>query len=132
MGFSFMPVVVKNNDGEKVVEQTVKHFRIESGVNRDFPAPVWESIKDYAVVKRLIGLGALEITEDAVDVPVDACGLKPPAQDTLDGIKLDAALSLVEGSFDVDQLKRWNAKDQRIRVRNAISSRITAITEGKG
>jgi hypothetical protein len=42
------------------------------------------------------------------------------------------ALRLVEDSFDVAQLQRWESGEQRIRIRNAISKRISAITEGNG
>ena len=53
-----------------------------------------------------------------------------PAEETLSSIDLKTALGLIESSFDIDQLKKWNAKDQRIRVKNAISKRIASITEG--
>jgi len=38
----------------------------------------------------------------------------------------------VEDSFDIEQLRLWDAKDSRIRVKNAIGKRISAITEGNG
>ena len=41
---------------------------------------------------------------------------------------------LIEASFDIDQLQSSGNQDkeQRIRVKNAIAKRITAITEGNG
>ena len=47
-------------------------------------------------------------------------------------VDLKNALSLIEASFDADQLHKWDVKDQRIRVKNAIAKRIQAITEGNG
>ena len=86
-------------------------------------------IKDYEVVKRLMSLGALAITQE---VDVEATTVSEVVADTLDNIELKAALTLIDASFDIKQLERWNAKDQRIRVKNAIAKRITSITEGNG
>lgn len=121
LGFSFLP-----EDGRS---RNVDHVRIESGVTRDFSDSHWEKIKDYEVVKRLMSLGALAITQE---VDVEATTVSEPVADTLDNIELKAALNLIDASFDIKQLERWNAKDQRIRVKNAISKRIQSITEGKG
>lgn len=121
LGFSFLP-----EDGNS---RNVDHVRIESGVTRDFSDFHWEKIKDYEVVKRLMSLGALAITQE---VDVEATTVSEPVADTLDNIELKAALTLIDASFDIKQLERWNAKDQRIRVKNAIAKRIQAITEGKG
>ena len=38
----------------------------------------------------------------------------------------------LEASFDIEQLNKWSAKEQRIKVRNAIGKRIGAITDGNG
>jgi hypothetical protein len=103
-------------------------IQIAAGVTRDFPESVWERIKDYAVVKRLLSLGALRV--DA-DVPEDDNAPTPTA-DSIADLPLSKAMELVEASFDLDQLTKWDAKEQRIRVKNAIAKRITAITEGNG
>ena len=121
LGFSFLP--------EEGKSRQVDSVRIESGVTRDFSEAHWEKIKDYEVVKRLLSLGALAITEE---IDVEATTVSEPVADTLDNIELKAALNLIDSSFDLKQLERWNAKDQRIRVKNAIAKRIQAITEGKG
>ncbi|MGA1753390.1 MAG: hypothetical protein ACO395_08580 [Pontimonas sp.] len=106
-----------------------EHIQVDAGVTRDFPENVWEKIKDYDVVKNLLKLGALRIeTEDkettkpAVEAPSDSIADMPIA----------VALELIESSFDVQQLEKWSAKEQRIKVRNAIAKRIQAITEGNG
>ena len=122
MGFSFLP------ENEKV--RKVNHVRIESGVNRDFDEAVWDKIKDYDSVKNLLSLGALVVTQE-VEVKAEAVS-ESPAADSLKGVDLKNALSLIEASFDVDQLQSWQDKEQRIRVLNAIAKRITAITEGNG
>ena len=122
MGFSFLP------ENEKV--RKVNHVRIESGVNRDFDEAVWDKIKDYNSVKNLLSLGALVVTQE-VEVKAEHVP-ESPATDSLSALSLKNALSLIEASFDVDQLQSWQGKEQRIRVLNAIAKRITAITEGNG
>ena len=125
MGFSFLP------ENEKV--RKVNHVRIEAGVNRDFDEAVWDKIKEYDSVKNLLSLGALVVTQE-VEVKALAAEVisESPATDSLKGVDLKNALSLIEASFDVDQLQSWQGKEQRIRVLNAIAKRITAITEGNG
>ena len=120
LGFSFLP-----EDGKS---RNVKFVRIESGVTRDFDTEVWERIEKYKQVKRLLSLGALSVTHE-VDVEATVVA-DAPAEETLSSIDLKTALGLIESSFDIEQLKKWNAKDQRIRVKNAISKRIASITEG--
>jgi ACT domain-containing protein len=121
MGFSFLP------QGE---ERRVTHFRVESGVNRNFDADVWERIKDYTRVRSLLSLGALQVTQE-IDITAEHV-VDSPTEETLESIDLKSALNLIDMSFDMEQLNKWNAKDQRIRVKNAIAKRITSITEGNG
>ena len=121
LGFSFLP------EDEK--QRTVKHVRIESGVTRDFDQKLWDKIENYSAVKRLLSLGALTVTHE---VDVKATTVSVEEHETIADVELKAALGLIEGSFSVEQLNKWNAKDQRIRVKNAIAKRITAITEGNG
>ena len=120
LGFSFLP-----EDGKS---RNVKFVRIESGVTRDFDTEIWERIEKYKQVKRLLSLGALSVTHE-VDVEATVVA-DAPTEETLSSIDLKTALGLIESSFDIEQLKKWNAKDQRIRVKNAISKRIASITEG--
>jgi len=118
IGFSF---VQQNGQPENV--------QVKSGVNRDFPDTVWEQIKDYDVVKNMLKLGALRI-EDEQFVVADPAAVADV--DSVADMPVTQALRLVEDSFDVTQLKGWESSEQRIRVRNAISKRIAAITEGNG
>ena len=122
LGFSFLP-----EDGKS---RNVKHARINSGVNRNFDESLWDRIKDKATVKNLLSLGALVVTQE-VDVEAVAV-VDAPTEETLKNVDLKNALSLIEASFDADQLHKWDVKDQRIRVKNAIAKRIQAITEGNG
>ena len=105
------------------------HIQVQSGVTRNFPEDVWDKIKDYDVVKNLLKLGALRIEAEEAAPEAEAPTLRA---DSIADIALTEALSLVEASFDIDQLRRWDAKDARIRVKNAIAKRISAITEGNG
>lgn len=117
IGFSFIQ--------EKGQPSSIK---VKSGVNRDFPEAIWEQIKNYDVVKSLLKLGALRIEEEQALVAE-----APKADvDSLADMPVTQALRLVEDSFDVNQLQGWEGREQRIRVRNAISKRISAISEGKG
>jgi hypothetical protein len=105
------------------------HIQVSSGVTRNFPETVWDKIKDYDVVKTLLKLGALRIeTEEATQAEA------APAEvaNSIADVPLQDALRLVEDSFDIEQLRRWDAKDSRIRVKNAIGKRISALTEGNG
>ena len=104
--------------------------QIVAGVNRDFPEAIWKKIRDYDVVKSLLSLGALRIQEEA---PSDESAKAPTEKaDSLADMPLVQALDLIEASFDPVQLRRWDARDARIRVKNAIAKRIQAITEGNG
>lgn len=117
IGFSFIGVGAETES-----------IQVAAGVTRDFPESVWERIKEYPVVKRLLSLGALRIDEDAAEVTTSL----EESVDSLADMALTKALGLIEASFDLPQLARWDAKEQRIRVKNAIAKRIAAITEGNG
>lgn len=117
IGFSFIQ--------EKGQPSSIK---VQSGVNRDFPEAIWEQIKNYDVVKSLLKLGALRIEEEqalVVETPKASVG-------SIADMPVTQAMRLVEDSFDINQLRGWEAGEQRIRVRNAIGKRIAAISEGKG
>lgn len=100
---------------------------ISSGVTRDFSEAHWDRIKERNIVKRLMSLGALVIKDDE---PVEKA--KSVKQEDIRDINLSDALGLIDASFDVEQLSKWDAKDQRIKVKNAIAKRIAAVTEGNG
>jgi hypothetical protein len=117
IGFSFVP--------EKGQPENIQ---VEAGVNRDFPEDVWEKIQDYDVVKNMLKVGALRI-ETEQNLVQD---LPSAAVDTIADMPVNQAMRLVEDSFDITQLQRWEKGEQRIRVRNSISKRISAITEGNG
>jgi len=105
-----------------------ENIQVESGVNRDFPEDVWEKIQDYDVVKNMLKVGALRI-ETEQNLVQD---LPSAAVDTIADMPVNQAMRLVEDSFDITQLQRWEKGEQRIRIRNSISKRIAAITEGNG
>jgi hypothetical protein len=103
-------------------------IQIAAGVTRDFPEDIWQRIKDYPVVQRLLSLGALRIDEDTETTEAPSVA----RADSIADLNLSQALELVEASLDLEQLRKWDAKEQRIRMKNAIAKRITAITEGNG
>lgn len=120
IGFSFL--------GERA---NTEYIQVKSGVTRDFPENVWTRIKEYDVVKRLLSLGALSIKEDAEAV-AEKPASSPEDGDSLASMHLGDAMELIEASFDLEQLDRWDAKDQRIRIKNAIARRKAQLTEGNG
>lgn len=104
-------------------------FNLEAGVNRDVPEERWEAIKDKNHIKRLLNLGALRVeTDDEAEV---AIATTADVSD-LTSKDVQTSLRLIEDSFDIGQLQKWEAGEKRIRVKNSINKRITAITEGKG
>lgn len=106
------------------------YIQVAAGVNRGFSEKIWDQIKDYDVVKNLLNLGALRIEADAsADAKVSS---EAETVDQISDLPIDRAMRLIEDSFDVAQLTRWDAKEARIRVKNALTRRITAITEGNG
>jgi hypothetical protein len=105
------------------------NIKVTSGVNRDFPEAIWEKIKNYDYVKSLLKLGALRIADEETAVVAEA---SPAETDSLADMPVTQAMSLVEDSFDVTQLRRREGGEQRIRVLNAINKRVAAISEGKG
>ena len=107
-----------------------QYIDLEAGVNRDFPDNVWEKIKDYDVVKKLESLGAIrtQVDSDLVAEPE----VKNPKADSIVSMNITDAMTMIENSFDITQLDKWDAKDQRIRIKQAIARRRTALQEGKG
>lgn len=105
------------------------HIQIKAGVTRDFPEEIWSKIQGYDSVKNLLRLGALRIEEEVAE---EISSAPSEAGDSLAEMPLTQALNLIEDSFDLDQLRRWDAKDARIRIKNAIAKRISALTEGNG
>ena len=103
------------------------NITLTSGVNPDFPEDVWAKIKDYAITKRLLKIGALAITERA---PEAEGTVQEVDVESLAGINLADAYSLIEATHDLDQLRKWDNKDSRIRIKNAIARRINQITNG--
>lgn len=105
------------------------NVQVKAGVNRDFSSEIWEKIKGYDVVSNLMKLGALRVeTEEATTTSAPVSEVA----DSLFAMPVSQAMGLIEDSFDIDQLNKWDAGESRIRVKNAIAKRITAITEGNG
>jgi hypothetical protein len=106
-----------------------EYAQLTGGVNRDFSEETWEKIKGYDVVKTLLTIGALRIVEEESPELVSP---EVAAKEGITTLSLTDALTLIEDSFDLEQLRKWDVKESRIRVKNAISKRISAITEGAG
>lgn len=122
IGFSF----IKENVG-------TSNITIPAGIWRDFPQEVWEQIKEYTVTKTLIKLGAIKVTKSTAPSP-EGDELVPATVDldSIADVALPTALGYIAASFDGAQLERWQAKDQRVKVVNAIAARLTALAGGRG
>lgn len=109
------------------------YHRVESGVNRDFPEDVWEKIKGYPVVKNLLAVNAFSVIEEDPEAPEDdEPRASTPTERSLGNLAIEKAMTLIDSSMDVEQLKRWDEKEQRIRLKNYINKRITALQAGDG
>jgi hypothetical protein len=106
------------------------YFRLSAGVNREVDEAIWEKIKNYAEVKNALQLGALRIEAEESSAVEET--VKGEVHDSIVTFPLETALRLIDDSFDLEQLSKWGAKDQRIKVKNAITHRIKAITAGNG
>jgi len=122
ISFSFIP---KLEDGTKIV-------KLSNGVTRDFPENVWEIIKEYDVVKGLLSRGALRIEEDSEVIKKEEKVSSDKKEDSISNFTREKAMSFIEDSFDIDQLKRWDKDEKRIPIKNAIAKRIDALIHGKG
>jgi hypothetical protein len=111
-----------------------EYIQVKSGVTRNFPESVWDKIKSYDVVKNLLALGALrvEMDEKTKIKELEESTQLTESTDSLEDVSVNEALRYIEDSFDVAQLEKWAAKEQRIKVRNALAKRVVAITEGNG
>lgn len=109
-----------------------EYHSVSSGVNRDFPEDVWEKIKDYPVVKNLISVGAMRIEAEESEPVLTPTPAPHSGKKGLANLSIDAAMRLIEDSMDPAQLRLWDEAESRIRVKNAINHRITAIEEGNG
>jgi len=107
-----------------IVEQGL--VQLAPGLNKDVPEQAWQQARNNAEVKRLMRIGAIEevveqenVTEISDDVTV------------LANLPLTEALRTIELVHDAELLLNWKKHDGRVRVRNAIVRRRTAIAEGR-
>lgn len=100
---------------------------INPGTNRGFSRDSWEQIKAVPLIEGLLTIGALEAVEVGETVP--EAGDRPTE---IGGLPVEKALEVIDLCWDIEALSDWREADKRIKVRNRINDRITAITEGKG
>jgi hypothetical protein len=104
-----------------------QRLQLKSGVNRDVDPADWEKIKGMPLVGDLLALGALKVQDD-VEV-IEEAGV---AKGGLEKLPVKEALDAIHGTFDLDLLKEWDRAENRVRIKNAISKRVKAVTEGEG
>lgn len=118
MGFSFP------GRGMEMVRVSLK-----AGLNREIPDHLWDQCKELDKTRELLSLGALReeasISEDEALVPS-----RSAKQESLNGIDLHKSLQWIDECHDPELLKQWHTQEHRIRLRNAITKRISTLTEG--
>ena len=106
---------------------STQYVELKGGVNRDIDAALWDEIKKLPLVPELLEMGALRVEDD-----VEVISESPVAKGGLATKSVKASLDLVNKCFDLDLLKEWDLAENRVRIKNAIQNRITAVTSGEG
>lgn len=108
---------------------------LRSGVNRDITPEEWEQINNRKVVQQHLASGVLVVREGNEETVSDsAANVGKTTEeivntDSLEEFKVPEALELINATHDVETLRRWFAKTERISVRNGIQARLLAIEE---
>ena len=106
---------------------STQYVELKGGVNRDIDAALWDEIKKLPLVPELLEMGALRVEDD-----VEVISESPVAKGGLATKSVKASLDLVNKCFELDLLKEWDLAENRVRIKNAIQKRITAVTSGEG
>ena len=106
---------------------STQYVELKGGVNRDIDAALWDEIKKLPLVPELLEMGALRVEDD-----VEVISESPVAKGGIATKSVKASLDLVNKCFDLDLLKEWDLAENRVRIKNAIQKRITAVTSGEG
>jgi len=101
-------------------------IQLSPGVNTDVPDTKWELARKHGAIKRLMAIGAIEEVKQTATVQEI-----PESIDTLIQLPLTEAFRLLEIMHDEDQLQQWKGHEGRVRIRSAISKRLTALKEGR-
>jgi hypothetical protein len=110
---------------------------LQSGVNRHVTPEAWEQINNREIVQKHLNSGVLVMREaDEVTISDSAANVGKTTDeisntDNLEEFKVPEALELVNATHDVETLRRWYAKTERISLRNGIQARLLAIEEAK-
>lgn len=113
-----------------IKKDRTEYISLQAGANMDFPEEIWEQIKDYPVVKNLLRYGALRLVSKEEVKDMEPENDLPPVPTGIDQVSIPDAMTMIEDSFEPEQLKSWLNKETRIKVRNAINKRLEAIAQG--
>lgn len=100
--------------------------QLAPGLNTDVPEQVWQQARQNSEVKRLMQIGAIEEVAEMETIAEVTTDLN-----ILANLPLSEALRNIELINDEDLLLDWKKREGRVRVRNAIVRRRTAISEGR-
>lgn len=100
--------------------------QLAPGLNADVPEQAWQQARNNAEVKRLMRIGAIEEVVEQANVPEVSDNVE-----LLSNLPLTEALRTIELIHDAELLLNWKKQEGRVRVRNAIVRRRTAIAEGR-
>lgn len=106
-------------------------YEFVAGPNK-VSAASWERIKTVPYCQNLLDLEALRVMEqeEAVQVLQDPSGAADDTNIDITKLKMAEAIKVAETSFDLEVLRKWEADERRIPVKNALNRRITQITGG--
>lgn len=110
---------------------------LNSGVNRHVTDEQWEEINNLKIVQKHLGTGVIVLRgpdEETISDSAAAIGTtveKIEQLNSLEEYKVPQAIELINATHDVDVLKRWYAKTERISIRNEIQTRLLAIEEAR-
>jgi len=100
--------------------------QLAPGLNKDVPEQVWHAARNNTEVKRLMRIGAIEEL-----VEQETIQETPSDLNVLSNLPQNEALRTIELIHDAELLLEWKKREGRVRVRNAIVRRRTAIAEGR-
>lgn len=111
---------------------------LSSGVNRHISQEQWDQIKEIKLVKRHLNTGAIVVRdkeEETISDSAENVGTTVDAikeLDSLEEYKVPEAVELINATHEVEVLRRWFAKTERIAIRNTIAARLKALAEANG
>lgn len=106
-------------------------YTFNAGPNK-IAGSVWERIQKFPACQDMLSTNAFRVMtqEDRTKAIQNAEAEVTDDNINLAQLNMHEATTVVETSFDLEQLRQWESKEKRIPVKNALNRRITQITGG--